>query len=91
MIAVLSRFQNDAHVRVIDVESRAAVLTRQADQVAAACAAPAVDRQVRHPAPGKPLRVRPTTKDDSAPAYARAMTVREAGFRHYECIDVFVE
>lgn len=86
MIAVLSRFQNDAHVRVIDVEPDYTM-----DQVAAACAAPAVDRQVRHPAPGKPLRVRPTTKDDSAPAYARAMTVRDAGFRHYECIDVFVE
>jgi hypothetical protein len=64
MIALLSRFQNDAHVRVIDVESHFTM-----DQVAVACAAPAVDRQVRHP----------------------ALTVEQAGFRHYECVDVFVE
>jgi hypothetical protein len=46
---------------------------------------------VRHPDPSKPLRVRPTTDDDSAPALPRAMTVTDAGFRHFECIDVFVE
>lgn len=86
MIALLSRFQNDAHVRVIDVEPDYTM-----DQVAAACAAPAVDRQVRHPDPRKPLRVRATTKDDSAPPFDRALTVEQAGFRHYECIDVFVE
>lgn len=85
-IGLLSRFQNDAHVRVIDVT---ADLTM--DEVAAACAAPAVDRQVRHPDPAKPLRVRLTTPDDSAPPFDRALTVREAGFRHFECIDVFVE
>jgi hypothetical protein len=86
MIALLSRFQNDAHVRVIDVESHFTM-----DQVAVACAAPAVDRQVRHPAPGKPLRVRLTTKDDGAAPLARSLTVEQAGFRHYECVDVFVE
>jgi hypothetical protein len=86
VIALLSRFQNDAHVRVIDV---APELTM--DEVAAACAAPAVDRQVRHPDPVKPLRVRKTTPDDSAPAFPRDLTVRDAGFRHFECIDVFVE
>lgn len=86
MVALLSRFQNDAHVRVIDVAPDFTM-----DQVAAACAEPAVDRQVRHPAPGKPLRVRRTTKDDSAQPFERSLTVREAGFRHYECVDVFVE
>lgn len=86
MVALLSRFQNDAHVRVIDVE-----LDFTMDQVAVACAEPAVDRQVRHPAPGQPLRVRLTTKDDSATPFERTMTVRQAGFRHYECVDVFVE
>jgi Toluene-4-monooxygenase system protein B (TmoB) len=86
MFAVLSRFQNDAHVRVINVEPSFTM-----DQVAAACAAPAVDRQVRHPDPSKPLRVRSTTDDDSAPALPRTMTAAEAGFRHFECIDVFVE
>jgi hypothetical protein len=86
VIALLSRFQNDAHVRVIDV-----LPDQTMDEVAAACAAPAVDRQVRHPNPNKPLRVRPTTRDDSAPAFDRKMTVRDAGFRHFECVDVFVE
>lgn len=86
IIAVLSRFQNDAHVRVINVEP-----TFTMDQVAAACAEPAVDRQVRHPDRSKPLRVHPTTDHDSAPALPRAMTVAQAGFRHFECIDVFVE
>lgn len=85
-IAVISRFQNDAHTRIIDVDS---ALTM--DEVAAACALPAIDRQVRHPDPSKPLRIRPTTEDDSAPPLPRAMTVEEAGFRHFECIDVFVE
>jgi hypothetical protein len=86
VIAVLSRFQNDAHVRVIDVEP-----TFTMDDVAVACADPAVDRQVRHPDRTKPLRVRHTTEQDDAPALPRLMTVAEAGFRHFECIDVFVE
>jgi Toluene-4-monooxygenase system protein B (TmoB) len=86
VIAVLSRFQSDAHVRVINVGPAFTM-----DQVAAACAAPAVDRQVRHPDPSKPLRVRHTTDQDNAPALPRSMTVAEAGFRHFECIDVFVE
>jgi hypothetical protein len=85
-IALLSRFQNDAHVRVVDVTPEQTM-----DEVAAACAAPAIDRQVRHPDPAKPLRVRKTTPDDSALARDRHMTVRDAGFRHFECIDVFVE
>lgn len=85
-LALLSRFQNDAHVRVIDVQP-----DQTMDEVAAACAAPAVDRQVRHPDPSKPLRVRMTTPDDSALPLERKLTVREAGFRHYECVDVFVE
>jgi toluene-4-monooxygenase system protein B len=85
-LALLSRFQNDAHVRVIDVQP-----DQTMDEVAAACAAPAVDRQVRHPDRSKPLRVRMTTPDDSASPFARQLTVREAGFRHFECVDVFVE
>jgi hypothetical protein len=86
VIALLSRFQNDAHVRVIDVEPDQTMA-----EVATLCAAPAVDRQVRHPDPTKPLRVRLTTPDDSARPFDSKMTVREAGFRHYECVDVFVE
>ena len=86
MIALLSRFQNDAHVRVIDVEPSFTM-----DDVAAACAEPAVDRQVRHPDRSKPLRVRHTTPDDKAAALPRRMTVSEAGFTHFQCVDVFVE
>jgi hypothetical protein len=85
-IAVLSRFQFDAHVRVIDVDE-----TFTMDQVAAACALPAVDRVVRHPDLAKPLRVRRTTDDDSAPPLPQTMTVAEAGFSHFECVDIFVE
>ena len=83
---MLSRLQFDAHTRVIDVESGFTM-----DQVAAACAAPAVGYQTTHPDPTKPLRVRRTTDDDSAPTLPRDMTVEQAGFTHFECIDVFVE
>jgi hypothetical protein len=85
-IAVLSRLQFDAHTRVIDVDSGFSM-----DQVAAACAAPAVGYQTTHPDPSKPLRVRRTTDDDSAATLPRNMTVKDAGFTHFECIDVFVE
>lgn len=85
-VAVLSRLQFDAHTRVIDVESDFTM-----DQVAEACAAPAVGYQTTHPDPSKPLRVRRTTDDDSAPALPRDMTVAQAGFTHFECIDVYVE
>ncbi len=85
-VAVLSRLQFDAHTRVIDVEDEFAM-----DEVAAACAAPAVGYQTTHPDPSKPLRVRLTTDDDSAPVLARELTVKEAGFAHFECIDVYVE
>jgi hypothetical protein len=85
-IAILSRFQNDAHIRVIDVDEGFTM-----DQVAEACAFPSVDRSVRHPDRSKPLRVRRTTDDDSASPLPPVMTVAEAGFKHFECIDVYVE
>lgn len=85
-VAVLSRLQFDAHTRVIDVDDAFTM-----DQVAAACAAPAVGYQTTHPDPSKPLRVRRTTDDDSAPTLPRELTVTAAGFTHFECIDVFVE
>ena len=49
-VVVLSRLQFDAHTRVIDVESGFTM-----DQVAEACAAPAVGYQTTHPDPSKPL------------------------------------
>jgi len=85
-VALLSRLQNDAHVRVINVDTDFTM-----DEVAAACAAPAVGYQAQHPDPSKPLRVRLTTKDDSAPALPRGLRVKEAEFKHFECVDVFVE
>jgi len=84
--AVLSRVQFDAHVRVVNIEEEFTM-----DELAAACAAPAIGYQAFHPDPSKPLRVRLTTKDDSAPALPRDMKVKETSMRHYECIDVFVE
>jgi hypothetical protein len=84
--AVLSRLQFDAHVRVINVEPDFTM-----DQVAEACAAPAVGYQTSHPDPSKPLRIRLTTPKDDAPAFPRNLKVKETSMRHYECIDVFVE
>jgi len=85
-VAVLSRLQFDAHTRVIDVEGEFTM-----DQVAAACAAPAIGYQAKHPDATKPLRIRFTTDDDTAKPLPREMTVKDAGFKHFECIDVFVE
>jgi hypothetical protein len=85
-VAVLSRLQFDAHTRVIDVGTDFTM-----DQVAEACCAPAVGYQTTHPDPSKALRVRRTTDDDSAPVLPREMTVKDAGFTHFECIDVYVE
>ena len=84
--AVLSRLQHDAHIRVVDVDSEFTM-----DDVAQACAAPAVGYQTSHPDPSKPLRIRLTTKDDSAPPFPRGMKVKETSMKHYECIDIFVE
>lgn len=85
-LAVLSRLQNDAHIRVIDIDTEFTM-----DDVAKACAAPAVGYQTSHPDPSKPLRIRLTTKDDSAVPFPRDMKVKDTRFKHYECIDVFVE
>lgn len=85
-IAFISRIQFDAHVRVTDADDSFTM-----DQLAVACAAPAINRQTRHPAIGRPLRVRRTTEDDTGETLPHDMTIRQAGLRHFECIDVFVE
>jgi hypothetical protein len=85
-VALVSRLQFDPHVRVVDVDESFTM-----DQVAAACAEPAIGRQARHPSPGKPLRVRRTTDDDSAPGLPTSLTVKQAGFTHYEPVDIYVE
>lgn len=85
-LAVLSRLQYDAHIRVINIDSEFTM-----DEVARACAAPAVGYQTSHPDPSKPLRIRLTTKNDSATPFPRDMKVKDTKMKHYECIDVFVE
>jgi len=84
--AILSRLQHDAHVRVINVNSDLTM-----DEVVEACCEPAVGYQTTHPDPGKPLRVRLTTPEDSAEPFPRDMKVKDAGFKHYECVDIYVE
>ena len=86
MVAVLSRLQNDAHVRVIDIEDDFTM-----DQVTTACTTPAIGYQAKHPDPSKPLRIRFTTDDDSAKPLPQKTTVKEVGFKHFDCIDVYVE
>jgi hypothetical protein len=85
-LAVLGRLQYDAHIRVINVDTEFTM-----DEVAQACAAPAVGYQAQHPNPDKPLRVRLTTKDDNAKPFPRDMKVKETSFKHFECLDVYVE
>lgn len=84
--AILSRLQNDAHIRVINVSDDLTM-----DQVVEACLEPAVGYQTTHPAPGQLLRVRPTTPEDNAEPFPRDMTVKDAGFKHYECVDIYAE
>ena len=64
---ILSRFQYDCHVKVVDTQVGDTI----ADQ------------------PGKILRVRPTTDDDSAEPYSPDITVKDAGLAMYDCIDVY--
>ena len=84
-LAVIGRLQNDAHTRIIDVESDFTMT-----EVVEACLAPAVGYQARHPKPGATLAVRLTTDTDDAEPFAPTMTVGEAGLRHFQQIDVFV-
>ena len=85
-VACITRLQNDAHVRLTELG-----LDLTMDEVAATSAAPAIGYQATHPAPGRPLRVRLTSESDDSPAFPRTLTVRDAGFNHYECLDIFVE
>jgi len=85
-IGILSRLQFDAHTRSINVESDDTM-----DRVAEAAASVAIGIHAVHPDPSQPLRVRFTTDDDSGKPLARDLTVAQAGFRHFDCIDVYVE
>ena len=60
------------------------------DQVAAACAEHCINHHVKDQ-PGKRLRVRRTTEDDSAEPLPPEMTVAEAGLQMYDCLDIYFE
>lgn len=82
---ILSRFQYDAHVKVVEIEPEQTI-----DEVAAACAHHSIGLHVKDQ-PGKGLRVRPTTEDDDAEPWPGDMTVSDAGIKFYDPIDVYFE
>ncbi len=82
---ILSRFQQDAHIKVVEIEP-----AQTMDEVAAACAYHSIDLHVA-PRPGKTLRVRPTSESDDAAPWTRDLTVEEAGIRYFDSIDIFFE
>ena len=82
---ILSRFQQDAHIKTVEIESGQTM-----DEVAATCAFHSIGLHVAEK-PGQTLRVRPTTEDDSAPPWPRDLTVEKAGIRFYDCIDIYFE
>ena len=82
---ILSRFQQDAHIKTVEIEPGQTM-----DEVAATCAFHSIGLHVADK-PGRTLRVRPTTEDDSAPPWPRDLTVEKAGIRFYDCIDIYFE
>ena len=82
---ILSRFQQDAHIKTVEIDS-----SQTMDEVAATCAFHSIGLHVAEK-PGRTLRVRPTTEDDSAPPWPRDLTVEKAGIRFYDCIDIYFE
>ena len=80
---ILSRFQNDCHVKVVEAEPAQTI-----DALAAECARHSIGVHVAE-RPGKILRIRPTTDADDAAPWPRNMTVAEAGLKHFECIDIY--
>ena len=80
---ILSRFQHDCHVKVVETEAGATMA-----ELADACAYHSIGIHVKDQ-PGKVLRIRPTTDTDDAAPFAPDMTVGEAGLGMYDCIDVY--
>ena len=70
---ILSRFQQDAHIKTVEIDP-----SQTMDEVAATCAFHSIDLHVADK-PGRTLRVRPTTDDDSAQPWPRDLTVEKAG------------
>lgn len=84
-VPILCRFQYDCHVRLFDIDE-----ADDMDAVAARCAKHIVGRQVA-PQPGKILRVRRTTEEDSAAPFPRDMTVEDARITRFEQLDVYFD
>ena len=80
---ILSRFQYDCHVKVVEAEPAQSI-----DALAAACAHHSIGLHVMQ-RPGKILRVRPTTEADDAEPWPRDMTVAEAGIKYFDSIDIY--
>ena len=80
---ILSRFQNDCHVKVVEATPEQTI-----DTLAAECARHSIGLHVADQ-PGMILRVRATTEADDAEPWPRDMTVAEARLKHFDCIDVY--
>ena len=80
---ILSRFQYDCHVKVVEAEPAQSI-----DALAAACAHHSIGLHVME-RPGKILRVRPTTEADDSEPWPRDMTVAEAGIKYFDSIDIY--
>ncbi|MEQ8348364.1 MAG: toluene-4-monooxygenase system B family protein [Sneathiellaceae bacterium] len=85
VLPILSRFQEDAHVKVVEIEPGQTMA-----EVAAACAYHSAGVHVA-PRPGVTLRVRPTTDGDDAEPWPPEVTAEAAGIKVYDCIDVYFE
>jgi toluene monooxygenase system protein B len=82
-LGILSRFQGDAHIKVVNVDTEMTF-----EEVAAACKVHSVGLHVPDQ-PGKVLRVRRTTDSDDAPPFPPGMKVKDAGLRHLDSLDVY--
>ena len=85
VLPILSRFQEDAHVKVVEIEPGQTMA-----EVAATCAyhSAGVHVPLR---PGATLRVRPTTDGDDAAPWPSELTAEAAGIKVYDCLDIFYE
>ncbi len=82
---ILSRFQYDAHVKVVEADSDQTI-----DELADACAYHSVGLHVADQ-PGKALRVRPTSDRDDAPPWPGHLKVSEAGIKFFDCLDIYFD
>ena len=82
-LGILSRFQGDAHIKVVNVDTEMTF-----DELAAACKVHSVGLHVPDQ-PGKALRVRRTTDSDDAAPFPPEMKVKDAKLAHLDCLDVY--